>query len=123
MPVLNGNLWQKMTEDSKIAFIWGMWQTIAVENYLMQKYPDLKSESPGVRSTRITKRRDPMKSLLIIFSLIIFLFSLFGCANMTPTQQTTLSGAAIGAGGGALFSTSVGEIRSEERLLGPGSGP
>ncbi len=45
MPVLTGELWQKMTEDSKIAFIWGMWHTISIENYLMTKYPDLKREN------------------------------------------------------------------------------
>ena len=44
MPVLDGNLWQKMTDDSKIAFVWGMWHTIAVSNYMVKKYPELKKE-------------------------------------------------------------------------------
>jgi hypothetical protein len=45
MPALTGELWQKMTEDSKVAFIWGLWNTVAVEHYLMNKYPDLKKEN------------------------------------------------------------------------------
>ncbi len=45
MPVLDGDLWQKMTHDDKIAFIWGMWTVVSMEHYLMDKYPQLKVES------------------------------------------------------------------------------
>lgn len=45
LPALTGELWQKMTEDSKIAFIWGLWSTISIEQYLMNKYPDLKKDN------------------------------------------------------------------------------
>jgi hypothetical protein len=45
MPVLNGELWQKMEEDAKVAFIWGLWHTVAIEKYLMNKYPDLNKEN------------------------------------------------------------------------------
>jgi hypothetical protein len=45
MPVLDGNLWVKMTHDSKIAFIWGVWHVVSIEHYLMDKYPDLKREN------------------------------------------------------------------------------
>ena len=45
MPVLTGELWQKMTEDSKVAFIWGLWHTVAIEQYMMNKYPNLKNEN------------------------------------------------------------------------------
>jgi hypothetical protein len=45
MPALTGELWQKMTEDSKVAFVWGIWHTVAIENFLMNKYPDLKKEN------------------------------------------------------------------------------
>jgi hypothetical protein len=41
MPVLNGELWQRMTPDSKVAFLWGFWHSIAIDNYLSDKYPDL----------------------------------------------------------------------------------
>ncbi|MBI5601966.1 MAG: hypothetical protein HY879_01280 [Deltaproteobacteria bacterium] len=45
MPVLTGDLWQKMTVDGKEAFIWGLWHTVAIEHYLMKKYPDLKKDN------------------------------------------------------------------------------
>ena len=28
-----------------MAFIWGLWHTVAIEHYLMNKYPDLKKEN------------------------------------------------------------------------------
>lgn len=45
MPVLTGELWQKMEGDAKVAFIWGLWHTVAIEHYLMNKYPDLKKDN------------------------------------------------------------------------------
>jgi hypothetical protein len=45
MPVLTGELWQKMEGDAKVAFIWGLWHTVAVEKYLMNKYPDLNKDN------------------------------------------------------------------------------
>jgi hypothetical protein len=45
MPALTGEVWQKMDGDSKIAFIWGLWETISIESYLMQKYPALNKEN------------------------------------------------------------------------------
>ena len=44
MPVLKGDLWQNMTPDSKVAFIWGFGHVVAIEQHLMEKYPDLKRE-------------------------------------------------------------------------------
>jgi len=49
-----------------------------------------------------------MKRTAIVIVLLVSLFALFSCANMTGTQQRTLSGAAIGAGGGAILGTIVG---------------
>jgi hypothetical protein len=45
MPVLAGDLWQKMTHDDKIAFVWGFWTVITMEHYLMDKYPSLRTEN------------------------------------------------------------------------------
>ena len=42
MPVLKGNVWQKMTQDSKVAFIWGFGHVVAIEQHLAEKYPELK---------------------------------------------------------------------------------
>jgi hypothetical protein len=45
MPVLKGDLWQKMTHDEKVAFIWGFGHVVSIEYYLMEKYPELKRDS------------------------------------------------------------------------------
>jgi hypothetical protein len=45
VPVLTGDLWQKMTHDSKVAFIWGFGQVVTIEQHLMDKYPELKRDS------------------------------------------------------------------------------
>jgi hypothetical protein len=45
MPVLNGDLWKKMTHDSKVAFVWGFGHVVSIERYLMEKYPELQRES------------------------------------------------------------------------------
>ncbi len=45
MPILDGDLWVKMTPDSKVAFVWGIWHVVSIEHYLMGKYPDLKRDN------------------------------------------------------------------------------
>ena len=45
MPILDGDLWQKMTHDDKIAFVWGFWTVVSIEHYMMEKYPQLKVEN------------------------------------------------------------------------------
>lgn len=45
MPVLSGEIWQKMAHDSKVAFIWGVGHVVTIEQYLMEKYPELKRDS------------------------------------------------------------------------------
>ena len=45
MPILDGDLWEKMTPDSKVAFVWGMWHVVSIEHYLMGRYPDLKRDN------------------------------------------------------------------------------
>jgi hypothetical protein len=45
MPVLKGDLWQKMTRDSKVAFIWGFGHVVSIEHYIMEKLPELKRDS------------------------------------------------------------------------------
>jgi len=45
MPVLKGDLWQKMTHDCKVAFIWGFGHVVSIEFYMMEKFPELKRDS------------------------------------------------------------------------------
>lgn len=45
MPVLKGEVWQKMSHDSKIAFIWGFGHVVSIEQNLMEKFPELRRDS------------------------------------------------------------------------------
>lgn len=45
VPILTGDLWHKMTHDSKVAFIWGFGHVVTIEQVLMDKYPELKRDS------------------------------------------------------------------------------
>lgn len=45
MPMLDGKLWKEMSNDSKVAFIWGFGHVVTIESTLMEKYPELKRES------------------------------------------------------------------------------
>jgi osmotically inducible lipoprotein OsmB len=49
-----------------------------------------------------------MKRILIVFVLFTFVLTFAGCAGMSRTQQTTLSGAAVGAAGGGLLGAIAG---------------
>lgn len=45
MPVLKGDLWQKMTHDCKVSFIWGFGHVVSIEFYLMEKFTELRRDS------------------------------------------------------------------------------
>lgn len=45
MPTLKGDVWQKMSNDSKTAFIWGFGHVVSIEQHLMEKFPELKRDS------------------------------------------------------------------------------
>ncbi len=45
MPLLRGDTWLKMTQDEKVAFVWGMGHIITMEREHAELYPDLKKES------------------------------------------------------------------------------
>jgi len=67
MPVLRGDLWQKMTNDEKVSFIWGAGHVINIEEELMQKIKKLRRDSfvtkayegmAGVSMQELVKRLD-----------------------------------------------------------------
>ncbi|HET6420645.1 MAG TPA: hypothetical protein VFG19_10840 [Geobacteraceae bacterium] len=45
MPLLTGYTWQKMSQDEKVAFVWGMGHVATMEREAAEKYPELKKES------------------------------------------------------------------------------
>lgn len=44
MPVLDGESWQSMSPDAKIAFIWGVGHVVTVEEAVVQRHPELKRQ-------------------------------------------------------------------------------
>ncbi len=63
-----------------------------------------------------------MKGIFILLMVITFVLSFAGCADMTRTQQTTLSGAAVGAVGGGLLGAAVGGRPLAGAAIGAGVG-
>jgi hypothetical protein len=43
--LLRGDVWQGMTPDEKVAFLWGAGQVVLVENEIMAQMPELKVEN------------------------------------------------------------------------------
>lgn len=42
MPVLTGDIWQTMTPDAKVAFVWGVGHVVTIEQHVELKHPELK---------------------------------------------------------------------------------
>ena len=42
MPLLTGEMWQKMSPDSKIAFLWGIGHVVTIEENVIKKHPEQK---------------------------------------------------------------------------------
>jgi hypothetical protein len=66
-------------------------------------------------------RRKSMRPIKLL-SMIIVAVSLFGCSGMSPRQQSTLSGGAIGAGGGALLGGISGGSPAVGAVVGGAAG-
>lgn len=62
-----------------------------------------------------------MKHFTVVF-MIFALVSTFGCSGMSGTQQKTLSGGAIGAGGGAVLGAVTGGSPVVGAVVGGGVG-
>ena len=45
MPLLRGEVWQKMTQDEKIAFLWGAAHVIVVEREMVAYFPQLENQN------------------------------------------------------------------------------
>ncbi|WP_298267594.1 hypothetical protein [Geobacter sp.] len=45
MPVLTGEVWEKMTSDEKVAFVWGVGHIVTIEHQSAERYPVLKRAS------------------------------------------------------------------------------
>lgn len=63
-----------------------------------------------------------MKRIVIVFVMLAFVLTFAGCSGMTKTQQTTLSGAGIGAVGGGILGAAVGGSPLVGAAIGAGVG-
>ncbi len=43
MPVLTGEVWQKMSHDEKISFVWGMGHILSIERNVIARHPEVKT--------------------------------------------------------------------------------
>ena len=44
MPVLTGDVWQKMAPDEKVAFVWGIGHVVSIERQVEERHPELKRD-------------------------------------------------------------------------------
>ncbi len=42
MPLLTGEVWQKMSHDEKVSFVWGMGHMLSIERNVIARYPEVK---------------------------------------------------------------------------------
>jgi len=62
-----------------------------------------------------------MKRIAVVFMILALTFS-FGCTGMSARQQSTLSGAGIGAVGGGVLGAVVGGSPVTGAVIGAGVG-
>jgi len=62
-----------------------------------------------------------MKRISLVFVFLALVVT-SGCTGMSRTQQTTLSGTAIGAGGGAVLGAVVGGSPAVGAVIGGAAG-
>lgn len=62
-----------------------------------------------------------MKRIAVIFMILVFAFS-FGCTGMSRREQSTVSGAGIGAVGGGVIGAVTGGSPVTGAVVGAGVG-
>jgi len=71
MPVLKGDQWLTMDENSKVAFVWGAGHVVTIEEVIMEKYPDQQ------RDTFVTKIVEAASNSPMTMSQIVAMVELF----------------------------------------------
>lgn len=62
-----------------------------------------------------------MKQMTVVLMMLALIFS-FGCTKMSSRQQSTLSGAGIGAVGGGVLGAATGGSPMTGAIIGAGVG-
>ena len=60
MPVLKGDTWIKMSDDEKIAFLWGAGHIVSIEEVLARNNPELRKSNTFVNKIMEARGNTPM---------------------------------------------------------------
>lgn len=85
MPVLKGDQWVAMDENSKVAFIWGAGHVITIEEVIMEKYPDQK------RDTFVTKVVEAASNTPMTMSQVVAMVDKFYKDNPDKTDTPVMA--------------------------------
>jgi len=85
MPVLKGDQWVTMDENSKVAFIWGAGHVVTIEEVIMEKYPDQK------RDTFVTKVVEASKNTPMTMNQVVATVDKFYQENPDMTDKPVMA--------------------------------
>ena len=85
MPVLKGDQWVTMDENSKVAFVWGAGHVVTIEEVIMEKYPDQK------RDTFVTKVVEAASNSPMTMSQIVAMVGKFYQDNPDKTDTPVMA--------------------------------
>ena len=85
MPVLKGDQWVTMDENSKVAFVWGAGHVVTIEEVIMEKYPDQK------RDTFVTKVVEAASNSPMTMSQIVAMVDKFYQDNPDKTDTPVMA--------------------------------
>lgn len=84
MPVLKGDQWLTMDENSKVAFVWGAGHVVTIEEVIMEKYPDQQ------RDTFVTKIVEAASNSPMTMSQIVAMVDKFYQDNPDKTNTPVM---------------------------------
>jgi hypothetical protein len=85
MPVLKGDQWVAMDENSKVAFVWGAGHVVTIEEVIMERYPDQK------RDTFVTKIVEAASNSPMTMSQVVAMVDKFYQDNPDKTDTPVMA--------------------------------
>ena len=85
MPVLKGDQWVTMDENSKVAFVWGAGHIVTIEEVIMERYPDQK------RDTFVTKIVEAASNSPMTMSQVVAMVDKFYHDNPDKTDTPVIA--------------------------------
>ena len=84
MPVLKGDQWVTMDENSKVAFVWGAGHVVTIEEVIMEKYPEQQ------RDTFVTKIVEAASNSPMTMSQVVAMVDKFYQENPDKTDTPVM---------------------------------